>query len=121
MCRPMTFITCLLLSVSAGSATYAAGAIAWCIIDADGAGRRLLFTIPVALSVMAVPGILGAVCLAFRCDFYREPRAAKLSTAARPAHLPAAASLRPMRPSRPAIATAPASNLDEEMELAFAT
>jgi hypothetical protein len=112
----MTFITCLLLSLSAGSATYAAGAIAWCTIDPEGAGAKLLFTIPVALAVMAVPGILGAMCLAFRCDFYREPRPAKVVAATRPAPTP----LRPVR-ARPAVAAVTAADMDEEMELALAT
>jgi hypothetical protein len=115
MCRLMTFLTCLLLSLSAGSATYAAGAIAWCTIDPDGAGAKLLFTIPLALAVMAVPGILGAMCLAFRCDFYREPRAAKV--AARPSTTP----LRPTRPSRPAVAIATPAHVEDELDLAFAT
>jgi len=117
MCRLMTFITCLLMSVSAGSATYAAGAIAWCTIDPDGAGAKLLFTIPLALAVMAVPGILGAMCLAFRCDFYREPRTAKAVVATRPAPT---APLRPIRP-HPAVATTPVAEMDDDMELALAT
>jgi hypothetical protein len=118
----MTFITCLLLSLSAGSATYAAGAIAWCAIDPDGAGARLLFTIPIALAVMAVPGILGAVCLAFRCDFYREPRAAKVAVATATAAA-AAAATRPagMRPSRPVVAAPTPAHVADELDLAFAT
>ena len=116
MCRLMTFITCLLLSLSAGSATYAAGAIAWCAIDPEGAGAKLLFTIPIALAVMAVPGILGAVCLAFRCDFYREPRAAKVAVATAAAATPAG-----MRPSRPVVAAPTPAHVEDELDLAFAT
>ncbi len=78
MCRCMTFLTGLLLSLSAGCATYALGAITWCTIDPEGAGAKLLFTIPVALAGMAVPGIIGLLCCAFRCDFIREPKPAKM-------------------------------------------
>jgi len=113
MCRLMTFITSLLLSLSAGSATYAAGAIMWCTIDPEGAGAKLLFTIPVALAGMAVPGILGALCLAFRCDFIPEPRTVKAI-----APTPAPAPRRPVRTARPQIATSTATDLDE---LALAT
>ncbi len=112
MCRLMTFLTSLLLALSAGCATYALGAITWCAIDPDGAGAKLLFTIPLALGGMTVPGILGALCLAFRCDFHSEPRAAK-AMATTPAPL--------SRPRRPATAPAPATHVDDEMELALTT
>ena len=116
MCRLMTFLTCLLLSLSAGSATYAAGAIAWCTVDPDGAGAKLLFTIPVALAGMAVPGILGLVCCAFRCDFIREPRVAKAKVAR--ANVATPPSRQPARTARPAT---PAIPVEDDLDLAFAT
>jgi hypothetical protein len=112
MCRLVTFLTCLLLSLSAGCGTYALGAITWCTIDPDGAGAKLLFTIPVALVGMAVPGIVGLLCCAFRCEFIRAPK---------PATVPARAPLRSAPARRPATATAPATPMDEDMELALAT
>ena len=109
--RCMTFLICLLLSLSAGFATYALGAVTWCVIDPDGAGAKLLFTIPVALAGMAVPGIIGMLCCAFRCDFIAEPKPAR-APATRPARVPAP--LRPARTPRPAA-------VDEDLELALAT
>ena len=118
----MKYLVCLLLSLAAGFGTYALGAVVWCTIDPDGAGARLLFTIPIALTAMAVPAILGMLAYVFRNEFIREPKPAK------PAPQPAAAShesvapMRPARTSRARLATAPAVGLDEDdLELALAT
>jgi hypothetical protein len=102
-------LTCLLLSLSAGFGTYALGAITWCTIDPEGVGARLLFTIPVALAGMTIPGIIGLLCLAFRCDFIREAKPARRA-------VPTRAPLRPARTRRPAMA-----DVDEDVELALAT
>ena len=113
MARCVTFLTCLLLSLGAGFATYALGAIVWCTIDPDDVGAKLLFTIPIALAGMAVPGIIGLLCLTFRCDFIREPKPARRSS-------PAIASLPPLRPARlsqPAVVDVD----DDDVELALAT
>ena len=109
MARFMTLIISLLLSLSAGFGTYALGAIVWCIIDPDDVGAKMLFTIPVALAGMIVPGILGLVGCAFRCEFITEPRVAPTGAT------PVAAPLRPSRQSRPA------SEMDEEIDFALAT
>ena len=114
MARCLSFITCLLLSLSAGFATYTVGAIVWCVIDPQGAGAKLLFTIPVALAGMAVPGIIGLLCAAFRCEFITDPKPAK-QRAAVPARV------RPVRTPQPAMATAAVATADQELELAFAT
>jgi hypothetical protein len=116
MARCLSFMICLLLSLSAGFATYTVGAIAWCVIDPQGAGAKLLFTIPIALAGMAVPGIIGLLCAAFRCEFTTDPKPVK-QRAALPERV------RPMRTPQPALATptAPAAPVDQELELAFAT
>ena len=49
----------LLLSISAGAAVFLGGAVVWCLIDPDGAGKPLLFSIPLALVGAAIPGLLG--------------------------------------------------------------
>ena len=72
MFRCMRYLACLLLSLSAGCATYAIGAVAWSAVDPLEAGAKLLFTIPVALAGMAVPGILGTFCFVFRGAFVPE-------------------------------------------------
>ncbi|MEA2734458.1 MAG: hypothetical protein QOE14_909, partial [Humisphaera sp.] len=46
----MKYLVCLLLSLAAACGTYTLGAVVWCIIDPEGAGTKLLFTIPVALA-----------------------------------------------------------------------
>jgi hypothetical protein len=108
MARCVTFLTCLLLSLSAGFGTYALGAILWCVIDPEDVGAKMLFTIPTALAGMAIPGIIGALCWTFRCDLIGEPKAAK-KTAALPARAP--------RPTPP-----PAAHVtDDDIELTLAT
>ena len=74
MFRCMRYLACLCLSASAGFATYAIGAVAWSAIDPLGAGAKLLFTIPIALAGMAVPGILGTLCFVFRGAFVPQHR-----------------------------------------------
>ena len=117
ICRCVTLFTCLLLSLSAGFGTYALGAVTWCVIDPEGAGAKLLFTIPVALAGMTVPGIIGMLCCAFRCDFIPEPRLARVP-ATRPARAPA--SHRPTRVPRPT-AAAMSPQVDEDLDLVLAT
>ena len=125
----MRYLVCLLLSLAAGSGAYALGAVIWSALDPQGAGGRLLFTIPLALAGMAVPGIAAAFCFVFRCDLIPEPKA-KRSPIHRPTRIAAeAASSRPARKSRPrpspaaapAPAPTPAAALDEDLELALAT
>ena len=112
------YLSCLLLSLAAGFATYAAGAIAWCILDPEGAGAKLLFTIPIAVGGMTIPGIIGMLCVAFRCDWITEPKPAKQPARA----MATPATPRPTRTPRPRHATAPvAQHVDEDVELAFAT
>jgi len=53
----------LLISLACGSGLYAAAAVIWSMLDPDGAGRALLFTIPIAVVTMAVMGLLAAVAL----------------------------------------------------------
>jgi hypothetical protein len=124
LCRCLTFLIYLLLSLSAGFGTYALGAVTWSVIDPEGAGAKLLFTIPVALAGMAIPGIIGLLCWTFRCDFIPEPKPARATTkrpapvaAPEPAPAPAPepALLRPTRTPRPA------TNVDDDMELVLAT
>ena len=106
MARSVTLITCLLLSLSAGFGTYALGAILWCVIDPEDVGAKMLFTIPIALAGMAIPGIIGMLCWTFRCDLIPEAKAAKTVAAAK----------RAPRPVPP-----PAHVHDEDIELALAT
>jgi hypothetical protein len=94
----------LLLSLAAACGVYALGAVVWSMIDPHGAGETLLFTIPIALGGMAIPGILGTLCLVFRGVFVTEPRRqAKRMTRVtprptphvKPAHLPPRPRTRP--------------------------
>jgi hypothetical protein len=59
----MKVATYLLLSLACGAALYAAAAVAWSMFDPQGAGRVLLFTIPIALVTMAVMGLLAALAM----------------------------------------------------------
>ena len=59
----MKVATYLLLSLSCGAALYSAAAVAWSMVDPQGAGRVLLFTIPIALVTMAVMGLLAALAV----------------------------------------------------------
>src|SRR5688500_8843957 len=114
MASCLKYLVCLLLSLAAGFGTYALGAVAWCTIDPAGAGAKLLFTIPIAIVGMAIPGIVGMLCLVFRCDFIPEPQPVRV-----PAVRPARAAARKTRHPRPvAVAAQP---VDEDMELALAT
>lgn len=106
----MKYLSCLLLSLAAGCATYAAGAVVWCVIDPQGAGSRLLFTIPVALVGMTVPGTIGMLCVAFRCEFIRDPK---------PTQAVASAPVRAPRQLRPVSARDRRID-DEDLEVAFA-
>jgi hypothetical protein len=112
MARLMTFLIGLLLSVSAGFGAYAIGAIVWSTIDPDEVGAKLLFTIPIALAGMTIPGIIGLLCYTFRGDFIPEPRRATRLTA-----VPARVPRRPARAPRPGMVD-PA---DDQVELALAT
>lgn len=126
----MRLLAYLFLSVAAGFGVYSLGAIAWSMLDPHGAGETLLFTIPIALGGMAIPGILGMLCLVFRCDFIPTPRAARAPRRTRtqvvtpamphvkPAHLPAPR--RPARSTPPRPRPTPALS-DDEIELALAS
>jgi hypothetical protein len=111
MARFMTLMISLLLSLSAGCGTYALGAIVWCVIDPEGVGARMLFTIPIALAGMTIPGVIGLIGYAFRCDFIREP---KLPKQLEP--MPELVAFRPTRTSRPATKA-----MDEEIDFVLAT
>src|SRR3954471_14489031 len=87
---------CLLLSIAIGCATYTLGAIVWACADPQGAGKALLFTIPIAFAGTAIPGLLALLGLVFRCD-WATPRAA-----ARKPLRPAA-----VRPPRKRVASRP--------------
>ena len=108
----MRYLACLLLAVSAGFGTYAIGAVAWSAMDPLGAGAKLLFTIPVALAGMAVPGILGMLCFVVRGAFVPERKRVK-----KPIPQPA-----PQRvPPTPQPATATPPQIDEdELEVVLA-
>ena len=54
-------LICLLLSVAAGAAVYLTGAIVWCLVDPLGAGQSLMVTLPLALSAVAAPAMLGVL------------------------------------------------------------
>jgi hypothetical protein len=116
----MKYLVCLLLSLAAGFGTYALGAVVWCTIDPDGAGAKLLFTIPIALTGMAIPAILGMLAFVFRTDFIRDPKPARAPAAATADSL---APPRSVRTSRARLATAPAMDVDDQdaLELALAT
>ena len=75
----MRIAVCLLLSVAVGCATYTVGAIVWACADPQGAGRALLFTIPVGFAATAVPGLLGLVGLVFRCE-WASPKSGRRHT-----------------------------------------
>jgi hypothetical protein len=115
MARLMQFFIGLLLSLSAGFGTYAIGAIVWSTIDPDEVGAKLLFTIPIGLAGMTIPGIIGLLCYTFRGDFISEPR-----RAARPSPMPAPAlsRRRAARTPWPAMVDPVA---DDDVELALAT
>ena len=119
----LKYLSCLLLSLSAGFATYALGAVVWCVIDPTGAGAKLLFTIPVAIAGLTIPGIVGMLCLAFRCDWIPEPKPAKETATPQPAPTPSAADPHPpTRKPRSRPATAPATTpVDDDLELVLAT
>ena len=107
MARCVTLFTCLLLSLSAGFGTYALGTIVWCVIDPENVGAKMLFTIPIALAGMTIPGIIGMLCWTFRCDMIGEPKAAKTA---------ATAAVRAPTPARSADHAH-----DDDVELALAT
>ena len=87
----MRIAVCLLLSIAVGCATYTAGAIVWACADPQGAGKSLLFTIPVGFAAMVVPGLLGLLGLVFRCDWAsaRRSRRGSRKVTAAPARQPA--------------------------------
>ena len=122
----MRYLVCILLSAAAGSAAFALGAVIWSSLDPHGAGTGLLFTIPLALAGIAIPGILGTLGLVFRCDLIREPRMQKQRVPLphpRPRPLPQPA-VPPARPA-PAPARKPAAPAatpaHDDLELALAT
>ena len=126
----MRLLAYLFLSVAAGFGVYSLGAIAWSMIDPHGAGETLHFTIPIALGGMAIPGILGMLCLVFHCDFIPTPRPARRQASRtqvltpamphliKPAHLPAPPP--PPRRSKPRPTPPPALS-EDDIELALAS
>lgn len=56
-------LVCLLLSVATGAAVYLGGAVVWSLIDPQGAGVPLLFTIPLAIAAVAIPALIGVIGL----------------------------------------------------------
>jgi len=86
----MRIAVCLLLSIAVGCATYTAGAIIWASADPQGAGKALLFTIPVSFGATAVLGAVALLGLVFRCD-WSAPRAATRKRLTRPRRKAAAA------------------------------
>ena len=114
------YLSCLLLSLATGCATYALGAVCWSVWDPHGAGAKLLFTIPIALAGMAIPGITGLLCVAFHCDFIADPE--PTTPALRPAPAPASTTVHTARTSRARLSTVPATQFDsDDIELALAT
>jgi hypothetical protein len=90
-------LICLLLSIAAGAAVYLGGAVVWSLIDPDGAGVPLLFTIPLALIAAAVPGLLGTLGM-INTNAWRQADARPLRSAGekiQPRTAP------PAKPSRP--------------------
>jgi hypothetical protein len=59
----MRLLVCLFLALACGSATYLAGAVVWSMLDPQGAGAALLFTIPVAIAAAALPAVVGTLAL----------------------------------------------------------
>lgn len=53
----------LLLSLGVGSGLYTIAAIGWSLLDPQGAGRTLLFTIPIGIVVTAGLGLLVAAVM----------------------------------------------------------
>jgi len=100
----MRIAVCLLLSIAVGCATYTAGAIIWASADPQGAGKALLFTIPVSFAATAIPGVLALLGLVFRCDWATpRPRRATRNTA-----VPA------VRPARKRVVSRPVEAPEED-------
>lgn len=59
----MKIALCLLLSLAVGSGLYTAAAIGWSLLDPQGTGRTLLFTIPIGIGVTAGLGLLAAAVM----------------------------------------------------------
>lgn len=59
----MRIAICLLLSLGVGSGLYTVAAIGWSLLDPQGAGRTLLFTIPIGIVATAGLGLLAAVVM----------------------------------------------------------
>ena len=53
----------LLLSLGMGSGLYTIAAIAWSLLDPQGAGRTLLFTIPIGIVATTGLGLLAAAMM----------------------------------------------------------
>ena len=64
----MRIATCLLLSLAAGAGVYTAAAVLWSLVDPQGAGRTLLFTIPIAVVTMAMMGLLAVLAMVMPFD-----------------------------------------------------
>ena len=68
----MRIVICFLGSLAVGCATYLLGAIVWSIADPSGAGKVLLFTIPIAIAGMALPAVLSIIGAVTWCN-HRPP------------------------------------------------
>jgi TRAP-type C4-dicarboxylate transport system permease small subunit len=90
----MRIAIALVISLACGAAAYIAGAVGWSLLDPNGAGRALLFTIPIALVVMAVFGLLATLLLVLpfgpraRRRAFRKERAKSKPASATPTRHP---------------------------------
>jgi TRAP-type C4-dicarboxylate transport system permease small subunit len=85
----MRVLICVLGALAIGCATYLVGAIVWSIVDPLGAGKALLFTIPIAIVAMGTPALLALVGLINLCNLKRERRRRQARTQRPHAHSPA--------------------------------
>jgi hypothetical protein len=70
----MRIVICFLGSLAVGCATYLLGAIVWSIADPSGAGKVLLFTIPLAIAGMALPAVLLIIGAVTWCNYHPARR-----------------------------------------------
>jgi hypothetical protein len=92
----MRYAVYTLWSLACGCGMYAGGAVVWSTIDPEGAGRALLFTIPIAVVALAVFALLATVGLMIPFGWdapeaTSKPRARKVAVSADPSAKPQAA------------------------------
>jgi hypothetical protein len=73
----MRMIVCLLIALSVGSGAYAAGAIAWAVLEPESAAASLLFTIPIAIVGTVIPALFAVVVMVMRTKRGRRSRQPK--------------------------------------------